>query len=239
MSLPRDLPPHPERSLLIVDDDLIIREIVSLLAADAGYFVTVSASGEEVLTVVTTLNPHVILCDLQMPGIRGNPLATALRNLCAPETRVIAMSGTTVPDPLAIGGYDAFLLKPFNMADLSHALETITPAENILNAATYSGLAQSMTREQLTQLYTICLDDADQRIELLRKASDNRDADAYQRGAHSLKGGCGMVGASELATLACEMEENGLPPVNSSELFDKFIAASLRFRRILNAQPFL
>ena len=101
---------------------------------------------------------------------------------------------------------------------------------------TYSSLAEIMPREQLQGLYTMCLNDADARIETLRQASLDRDTGAWNRAAHSIKGGCGMLGAAELAEMAASMERTGLPPVGNIAPFEEFLAASSRLRRILDAQ---
>jgi HPt (histidine-containing phosphotransfer) domain-containing protein len=61
------------------------------------------------------------------------------------------------------------------------------------------------------------------------------DQEAYRRAAHSIKGGCGMVGATELAKLAAAMEENGFSTVDNKGPLQQFLAASARLRRILDA----
>jgi HPt (histidine-containing phosphotransfer) domain-containing protein len=73
----------------------------------------------------------------------------------------------------------------------------------------------------------------------MRAALDAGDDDAYKRAAHSIKGGCGMVGALELARLAAWMEEYGWQDVDGSvppwQRLDDFLSASARLRRILDA----
>jgi CheY-like chemotaxis protein len=240
------------RRLAIIDDDLLSREVLELFAVEAGFLVDSYESGEQALKALAQPGSHLpdaILADMQMPGISGDALAHALRSTCAPGAQLLAMSGTPVPTAQT-SAFDHFLLKPFSIEDLCVALNRSAPPsarpssgcgeEAVLNRAIYSSLAQSMSRDQLRQLYTMCLDDADARVATMRTAVANRDSDAFRRAAHSVKGGCGMVGALELARLAADMEDNGLQTVDSSvppnQLLDEFLAASARLRRILDAQ---
>jgi HPt (histidine-containing phosphotransfer) domain-containing protein len=172
-----------------------------------------------------------------------------MRSACGSTTVLLAMSGTAVPAE-HLQSFDGFLLKPFSIGDLRIALgaRTANPAgesagrdnaENTaaaLNQDIYNALAESMPAKQLRALYVMSLDDADRRIGLMREAVAAGDADAFRRGAHSIKGGCGMVGALELARLAARMEESGPEAIDNIGAFDEFLAASERLRRILDAQ---
>ena len=238
--------------LMIVDDDALSREVVAVLAADSGFLVEAHESGDSALHALAACQvwrPDVILADLQMPGLCGEPLAQQLRAACGNETILLAMSGTSVPCEV-VRSFNAFVLKPFSMEEIWTALDRSRPLPStstfnspksnlpleVLNLTTYTALAEVMPREQLRGLYAMCLDDAVARIETLRQASLVRDAEAWTRAAHSIKGGCGMVGAEELARMAAEMERTGLPVIGNIAPFDEFLAASSRLRRILDAQ---
>ena len=239
--------------LMIVDDDALSREVVSLLAADAGFCVESHETGDSALQALAACQvcrPDVILADLQMPGICGEQLAKRLRATCGTHTLILAMSGSSVSCE-TIRSFDAFVLKPFSMDDIwsvlehSHHSSTELKLNNhtehlnldtALNMQTYASLAEVMPRDQLRGLYTMCLDDAEARIESLRLAILARDRHAWTRAAHSIKGGCGLVGAAELARMGAEMERSGLPPVGNIAPLEEFLAASSRLRRILDAQ---
>ena len=159
------------------------------------------------------------------------------------------MSGSSVSCEV-IRSFNAFVLKPFSMEEIWTALDRSRPLPiastlnsrkpnlplEVLNLTTYTALAEVMPREQLRGLYTMCLDDVVARIETMRQASLDRDPEAWTRSAHSIKGGCGMVGAEELARMAAEMERTGLPVVGNLAPFNEFLAASSRLRRILDPQ---
>jgi HPt (histidine-containing phosphotransfer) domain-containing protein len=84
-------------------------------------------------------------------------------------------------------------------------------------------------------LYSMCLDDADRRIETMKQACREGDAETYCKTAHAVKGGCGFVGALELASMASAMEEDGPPSDGNTRGLEQFLMASARLRRILNA----
>ena len=237
------------RLLLIVDDDPLSREVLALLAEEAGFHPIPLDSGEAALAhlaVHPLSSPSALLVDMQMPGLAGDPLAQRLRG-AAPLATLVAMSGTHV-QPARRLHFDAFLLKPFAfdqfLAVLAHAPETPapepepSPRAEPLSQATYNVLTQSMQPAQVEGLYAMLLDDADRRILLMRQALAAGDRDTWCRAAHAIKGGCGMVGALELASIAAAMEEDGLPlagqMVDHLDPFAHFQAAAARLRSILS-----
>lgn len=238
---------------MIVDDDALSREVVALLAADAGFCVETYETGDSALQALAACQvcrPDVILADLQMPGICGEPLARQLRAACGTHTVLLAMSGSSASCEV-IRSFDAFIRKPFSMDDiwsvLDHTRHSSTELtlhnhaehfnpDTALNMQTYASLAEVMPEAQLRGLYTMCLDDAEARIESLRLAILSRDRDTWTRVAHSIKGGCGLVGAAELARLGAEMERTGLPLIGNIAPLEEFLAASSRLRRILDSQ---
>jgi CheY-like chemotaxis protein len=246
---------------MIIDDDLLSREVLTLLAAEAGFEVSAFESGELALKALAQASrgatpdsnpesiadaiPGAILADMQMPGISGDSLARLLR-LGSPRATLLAMSGTPVA-AAQTAAFDHFLLKPFTIDDLCAALDKTRskaaaepPSPEILDRSIYAKLSRSIPARQLGQLYVMALDDAGKRIAAMREAVAASDVEAYKREAHAIKGGCGMVGAVELARLAAAMEQYGLQGVDSSvppqQILDEFLAASQRLRRILDAQ---
>jgi CheY-like chemotaxis protein len=229
--------------ILIVDDDELSREVLTLLADDAGYEVDAVESGDAALEHVQRLRPEVVLTDIQMPGIAGDELAQQLRSLCGAGTLLLAMSGSGLEDGVG-RNFDGFLLKPFTMEMLTATISgglireenDSTDADGfVLDEDVYAKLAGSMRTSQLEQLYELCRKDAAVRVERMRRAASTGDDAAYRKEAHALKGGCGMVGAVELQRLATSMEERGLRDDDVATL-EEFVVASERLRRILVAR---
>lgn len=233
---------------------MMSREVLTLFTTEAGFLTLPFESGEEAIahleTSPGTSGNLAILTDLQMPGLCGVELGERLRAVASAGTRLLAMSGSK-PAAEALAAYDGFLLKPFSVDDLIATLRDPLPAHQaavavaseesgealfaIVNRNTYESFSRSMPPEQLLALYAMCLDDADKRLATMRAASAAGNTDAFRRAAHAVKGGCGMVGATQLANLAAAMEENGPPEVDDSAPFEEFLAASARLRGMLNS----
>jgi CheY-like chemotaxis protein len=230
--------------VLIVDDDELSREVLTLLAEGAGYEVRSADSGDEALALLqrATWLPEVIMTDIQMPGTSGDELARQLRKICGLKTRVLAMSGSELEAGMA-GVFDGFLLKPFTMETLAGAIanglaqgdDGALDDKSILDEMVYEKFAVSMRPSRLNQLYSLCLKDSETRIDRMRQAASSGDDAAYRKEAHAIKGGCGMVGAVELQRLATSMEERGLCDDDVATL-DEFMVSLERLRRILVAR---
>jgi HPt (histidine-containing phosphotransfer) domain-containing protein len=111
----------------------------------------------------------------------------------------------------------------------------------VLNETIYRQLAASMPAPQLHQMYSLCLTDTRKRIHSMRQLAASRDAEQFVRQAHAIKGGCGMLGATELHHMAAQLEADGLEAaiatgadeVNS---LDELTAACDRLERILGSR---
>ncbi len=231
--------------ILVIDDDEVSREVLRLLLESEGHRVDTADSGDAALTHLNEgagTMPTVILVDMQMPGIRGDELARRLRSTCGAQTLLLAMSGSRPESDLA-DAFDAFLLKPFSMEQFAALVDTSQPAiegnevSGALNESIYQKLANSMSASQLEKLYSMCLSDAENRIDAMQKAAAGQDDAAYRREAHAIKGGCGMVGAVELQSIANIMETKGIE-ANHVATLHEFLLASKRLQRILIARMY-
>lgn len=114
------------KSILVVDDEHFVRDVVGRALANAGYEVATSHDGSDALLKITQRHFDAIISDILMPGISGLELVSALRKLCA-DTVVILL--TAVPDRdgkmrgmAEQAGISAFLNKPCTVGDLKAAL---------------------------------------------------------------------------------------------------------------------
>jgi CheY-like chemotaxis protein len=228
--------------ILIIDDDALSRELLQLLLSREGYEVETAESGEAALELIRQEVPDAVLADMQMPGLRGAPLALKLRNACGPSSRLIAISASLFGAG-ELEGYDAFLLKPFSVQALAAILSgNPAPAPNqpirqtatVLDKTVYEKLASSMKPERVNQLYAFCLTDTKKRVAAMREAAVRGDDSTYRREAHAIKGGTGMVGAVELQTIASTMEGRGITADYVATL-DEFLVACDRVERMLLA----
>ena len=101
--------------IMIVEDDLALREIYSIRLTAEGYTIVVAGDGEEALAVAAQEKPDLILSDVMMPKISGFDMLDILRS--TPElkdTKVVMMTALSSPEQRARGealGADRYLVK--------------------------------------------------------------------------------------------------------------------------------
>ena len=79
--------------ILVVDDNPANLKLLSFLLKSRGYQVRVAEDGEQVLAILDGYRPHLILMDLQLPGIDGLSLTRQLR--ASPGTADIVIVAVT------------------------------------------------------------------------------------------------------------------------------------------------
>ena len=111
-----------QRSILLVDDDPVIRQILSLILQEANYLVHEAINGVQALSIYKSHAPNLVLTDVEMPEMDGITLTTKIResNLSIP---IIVMSAEELNLPQAeVVGANCTLLKPM---DIHVALEMV------------------------------------------------------------------------------------------------------------------
>jgi hypothetical protein len=125
-----------QQKVLLVDDDPISLEIVSLMLGSDGHQVQRACDGETALRMLglapggaaaartptgdlpDVLLPDVLLIDMHMPGLSGESLAEQVRAMAGPRPKLLAMSATL----MEARGFDGFLQKPLTMEDLREGM---------------------------------------------------------------------------------------------------------------------
>jgi CheY-like chemotaxis protein len=107
-------------NVLVVDDCEPLRELMEVILCRAGYQVLAAANGNEALHLArTTPQVDLLLSDLEMPGMRGEELATHFARL-HPEAPVVfvSSSGGPIQPPKPF----EFVAKPFSIDTLREAV---------------------------------------------------------------------------------------------------------------------
>ena len=127
--LPQDpgrLPPSRRRRVLVIEDkaDLLLA-LRSELELD-GHAVTTALDGIEGLTRVLEEQPEVSIVDIGLPGLTGHEVARHAR-AAGYAGRMVAMSGYSQDSDASMArqsGFDAYLVKPVDRAQLRASLDT-------------------------------------------------------------------------------------------------------------------
>jgi two-component system cell cycle sensor histidine kinase/response regulator CckA len=109
-------------TILVVDDEALVRTLARDILLGAGYRVLEAEDGEQALRVVEEHRGtiHVLLTDVVLPGITGKELADRLA-AARTDTKTIFMSGCAsevVSDAGVLIPVDAFVAKPFTVERL-------------------------------------------------------------------------------------------------------------------------
>jgi DNA-binding response OmpR family regulator len=113
--------------LLLVDDDAMIVELLTLRLEALGYDVRSAINGEKAYAAAADFKPHVIVCDVVMPNVDG---PTFCRRLRAENNTVPILFLTAKGQPrdkveiLSAGG-DDYLVKPFDPQELAARIDAI------------------------------------------------------------------------------------------------------------------
>jgi signal transduction histidine kinase len=110
-----------EESILVVEDEAPVREIVRRALAASGYSVLVAGEGSEALQIEAQGRPiDLVVTDMILPGASGSELAVEFRKR-RPGVRVLVMSGYPGDSPIQADGLPEgawYLAKPFSLGDL-------------------------------------------------------------------------------------------------------------------------
>lgn len=134
------------RRILVVDDDPLVCDCVVMLLVFAGYDVTAVYSGRAAIEAYRKAAFDLVFTDYTMPEMRGDHLATALKELC-PQLPVVIVTGNAAllaePDKLP-PDVDFLIGKPFMLDDLRSAINRVCPAvdsEQRVRAPSPDGMA--------------------------------------------------------------------------------------------------
>ncbi|WP_348264706.1 response regulator [Telmatobacter sp. DSM 110680] len=238
-------------TILLVDDDLVSREVIATVLTLHGHMVHSAEDGDEALQMLRagSVRPGLVLLDTQLPGLSGSELIAKLRQFGQDE--IILISGTTPSDEL-IAAADGFLLKPFAPEDLQKLLNQHNPKidqpdvadaeELVINPTTLAQFRQLMTESTVREIYIAVVTDLHKRLEALEKAIATGNIDEVRRIGHAIKGGCGMAGCMQAARLGAIFEtksegESGIDQLdNFKRALLELYSATQRLERMLEKE---
>ncbi|MGN2387303.1 putative bifunctional diguanylate cyclase/phosphodiesterase [Pseudomonas syringae] len=113
---------QPAATILIVDDDVHVRDLLEVLLQNQGYETLTAESGEQALAMVDARAPDLILLDIMMPGMDGYEVASVLKAGKGTANIPIIMLSALDEQGARLSGLEAgaeeYLSKPVESAEL-------------------------------------------------------------------------------------------------------------------------
>lgn len=128
-----------QRTILVVDDDNGLRELIRINLEHEGYGVIQAANGLQCLNTVREQRPDMVILDVMMPEMDGLEACGKVREFS--QVPILMLTAKVQSDDVITGldrGADDYLIKPFNMDELSARiralLRRVPPAYRPLSA---------------------------------------------------------------------------------------------------------
>jgi CheY-like chemotaxis protein len=115
--------------VLVVDDDDVIRQLITVNLELEGFDVVTASDGQDALEKVKDVAPDVVTLDVMMPRLDGWEAAARLRqDPATAHIKVVLLSARAQEADLQRGeriGVDAYLTKPFDPDDLINTVRSL------------------------------------------------------------------------------------------------------------------
>jgi CheY-like chemotaxis protein len=235
---------HELPTILLIDDDMVSREVIATVLTLHGHMVQTADQGEEAVELLDagTFTPEVILMDAQLPGLKGAALIEQLRQRSKAEVYVI--SGSEISAELAAAA-DGFLQKPFGPEDLRRLIDEHAPKpeeqvpladEPVINPETLAQFRQMMPDRTVREIYAAVVTDLQKRLVALESALASGNSDEVRRIGHSIKGGCGMAGAAQASRIGAFLEAKSDQLDNCAVAVEDLSTATRKLERMLEKE---
>jgi two-component system KDP operon response regulator KdpE len=115
-----------QRTILVVDDDNGLRELIRINLEHEGYGVIQAANGLQCVTAVREHRPDMVILDVMMPEMDGLEACGKVREFS--QLPILMLTAKVQSDDVITGldkGADDYLIKPFNMDELSARIRAL------------------------------------------------------------------------------------------------------------------
>jgi two-component system, OmpR family, response regulator ResD len=115
-------------SVLVVDDEPTIAEVVSRYLERAGYDVRTAGDGDLALTLAGDSRPDLVVLDLMLPGLTGLEVMRRLRDIDRDRVAVILLTAKGDESDRVVGlrlGADDYIVKPFSPTELVARVDAV------------------------------------------------------------------------------------------------------------------
>jgi len=232
-------PPVNQRSLqiLLAEDNVVNQRLAATVLEKRGHVVVVAPDGNQAVAHWERQPFDVILMDVQMPEMDGFEATAAIREAerqTGKHIPIVAMTAhamTGTSERCLAAGMDGYVSKPLQVSELLRILDMLLPPTTPADMAPEPEVAPPARedepgvepaidpeaalarvegdRELLHEIIGLFLDEAPVRMGEIRVAISDRNGNALERAAHSLKGSVGYFNAPRAYEAALRLESIG------------------------------
>ena len=134
--------------ILVVDDELSMREFLKILLEKEGHRVTTAAEGKSALALAEKAPFDLLISDIRMPGMTGLELLARIKEL-RPETAAIMITAFASPDDAVTamkhGAFD-YITKPFNVEEIKKVIRAAMKKKPQAGVASEDGFPEIIGR---------------------------------------------------------------------------------------------
>jgi len=126
-------------TIMIVDDDELIRKVITIYFSGRGHRVTAVASGQECLITLRSCEPEVLLLDVTMPTMDGWEVCRRIREFST--VPIIMLTARAQESDRLIGiaaGANAYVTKPVSLKELEAKVRSLAHSSGASRAASES-----------------------------------------------------------------------------------------------------
>lgn len=106
-------------TILIIDDDMDIREIITLYLEKEGYITETASDGLEAVSKASKISPHLIILDMMLPGLDGIEVCQEIRRELLAPIIFLSCKNDPIDKSIALSaGGDDYMSKPFEPIEL-------------------------------------------------------------------------------------------------------------------------
>jgi DNA-binding response OmpR family regulator len=137
--------------VLIIEDDVMMSEMLSMYLSGEGYRVKQAMDGTGGMKQFESFEPDIVLLDLMLPDCNGTDLCGELRNISSVPIMIISMKSEVSERVHALrAGADDYMCKPFSMHELNARVEALIRRSRLIQpvAAASSGALAAVVQEQ-------------------------------------------------------------------------------------------
>ncbi|SFE83178.1 DNA-binding response regulator, OmpR family, contains REC and winged-helix (wHTH) domain [Paenibacillus catalpae] len=126
--------------VLVIEDDVMMRDMLSMYLSEEGYSVRQAGTGEEGLQIVQDFVPDVVLLDLMLPDRDGMEVCASIRERSHVPIMILSMKSEVSERVQALkAGADDYMCKPFSMHEMTARVEALIRRSHFSTAEIASG----------------------------------------------------------------------------------------------------